>query len=175
MEKLIPKVIAWAEERNIICGSSIEKETLKLISISSKITNYINHEDICTKSIGRCIVQMIIICRMKNLNLDDCLNFTKTIKDERVAKPLIASIMVFKTIGELAENVSSRKDIKAQIGYLLIYLTALANSLHLSIEECTVNAFKEIEDYKGIVFNGEFVDETHEKYSTALSIIKSRK
>ena len=82
--------------------------------------------------------------------------------------------MFFKTIGELAEKISTKKDIKTEIGYLLIYMTALTKSLDLSIKECTENAFQQIKDIKGVMFDGELIDETHEKYSIALSIVKSK-
>ena len=53
-------------------------------------------------------------------------------------------------------------------------MTALTKSLDLSIKECTENAFQQIKDIKGVRFDGELIDETHEKYSTALSIVKSK-
>lgn len=175
MEKLIPQIIAWAEETNIVHGSNLDKETLKLVHRCGELARFINNQEICTNAIGHCMMQMIIICRMRNTTLDKCLEFTKTIKDERVTDPKIASIMVLKTLGELANHITTNKDIKAQIGYLLIYLTALTNSLQLSMKECTESAFKEVKDIKGIMFDGQFIDETHEKYKSAVAILKSRK
>ena len=173
MEKLIPKIIAWAEDRNIVRGSDLEKETLKLVYKCGKLANFMDNKEACNDAIGQCMLQMIIICRMQHITLDECLKFTKSIKDVRVADPTISSILFFKTIGELAEKISTKKDIKTEIGYLLIYMTALTKSLDLSIKECTENAFQQIKDIKGVMFDGELIDETHEKYSIALSIVKS--
>ncbi len=64
MDKLIPGIIAWAYEKNILHGSNLEKETLKLIEKCSKLRDFLNDESICAKYIGHCIVQLIIICKM---------------------------------------------------------------------------------------------------------------
>lgn len=175
MESFIPKVHTWAEERNIINGSNLDKETLKLVSKCGKLINFLDNGEVCTNAIGYCLIQMIIICRMQNITFDACLKFTKAIKDERVADPKIAALLVFKNIGQLAENVSTRKDIKADIGYLLIYLTALTTSLQLSMKECVESSFNEIKDSKEIMFDGVMIDEAHEKYPIALTILKSKK
>jgi len=118
---------------------------------------------------------MVIICGMHDITFDECLEYTKTIKDERVAHPTFSSLLVFKTIGQLAKNISTKKDIRAEIGYLLIYLTALAKSLQISLKECTENAYKSLKDFKGIMFDGRFLDEGDEGYESAKAIIKSRK
>lgn len=175
MENLIPKIITWAEERNIVRGSNVERETLKLVYKSGKLIKYLDNGEVCINAIGQCIVQLIIICHMRHTTLDQCLNFTKKIKDDRVAESVMATLMVFKTLGELAENISEKNDIKGEIGYLLIYLTALTNSLNLSIKECTEDAYNEIMSYKGIMFDGKFLDETDSGYKTAKAIIDSRK
>ena len=41
MEKLIPQVISWAEERNIVRGSDLEKETLKLVYKCGKLAGVV--------------------------------------------------------------------------------------------------------------------------------------
>ncbi len=175
MDGLIPKIIYWAEERNIVNGSDIEKETLKLVYKCGKLTNFVDNRESCNDALGHCMVQMIILCRMQNITLDECVEFTKTIKDERLTDPEFSSILVFKAIGELAEKVSMKKDIKAEIGYLLIYLTALTNSLKIPIKECTETTFRNLENFKGILFNGKFLHERDEEYEAAKLLINNRK
>lgn len=175
MENLISRIIAWAEERNIIHGSDLEKETLKLVYKCGKLSRFVDNQEDCKDAIGQCMLQMVILSRMRNLTLDECLKHTKTIKDERVSDPNFSSLLVFKTIGELAENVCEKKNYKTEIGYLLIYLTALTNSLDISIKDCTEKAFKELQEFKGIMFDGKFLEESDEGYDSAKSIINSRK
>lgn len=97
-----------------------------------------------------------------NITFDARLKFTKAIKDERVADPKIAAQWFFKNISQLAENVSTRKDIKADIGSLLIYLTSLTTSFQLSMKECFESSFNEIKDSKEIMFDGVMIDESRE-------------
>ncbi len=175
MDNLIQQVITWAEDRNIIHGSDLEKETLKLVYKCGELTHFVDNKEACEDAIGECIIQMIILCRMRNITLDECLKYTKTIKDVRVTDPNISSILVFKTIGELAKRVSLKKDIKAEIGYLLIYLTALTHSLQISIKECTETAFRYLENFKGILFNGKFIDESDDEYEAAKVILNKNK
>lgn len=175
MEKLIPRIITWAEERNIIHGSSIEKESLKLVYKCGQLTRFVDNQEDCKDSIGHCMLQMIILSRMQDLTLDQCLKHTKTIKDERVIDPNFTSLLVFKTIGELAEKITDKKNIQVEIGYLLIYLTALTTILNISIKECTEKAFNEIKNFKGIMFDGKFLAETDVGYESAKSIINRRK
>lgn len=175
MENLIPKIIAWAEEINLILGSTIETETLKLVSNCGELTDCLDHKKPCEDAVGKCMLQMIIICKMQNISLEDCLKHTKTIKDERVTDPIMSTVLVFKTIGELAGKISEKKGIKAEVGYLLIYLTALTTSLNISIKECAAKIFKEVQEFKGIMFDGKFVGEADESYESAKSIINHRK
>ena len=69
---------------------------------------------------------------MRNITLDQCIERTRNITDERITDPQVAMIMIMKYVGKLAENISMEKDIKAEIGYLLIYITVLTYTLQLS-------------------------------------------
>lgn len=175
MENLISQVIAWADERNLLLGSDAEKETLKLVYRCGELTDCVAKKEGCNDAIGHCVVQMVIICGMHHVTFDECLKHTQTIKDERVTHPNFSTLLVFKTIGELAKNISTKKDIKAEIGYLLIYLTALAKSLQISIKECTESVYQSLKEFKGILFDGRFYEEGEDGYESAKAIIKSRK
>ena len=174
MNVLIPNVIRWAEERNIVKGSTLEKETLKLISELGELTKFIDHVDICRNGIGHSLICMIIICRMKNVTLDQCLEFTKNITDERITEPRVALIMIMKYAGKIAERIYTKKEFKAEMGYLLIYLTAFSNSFQLSMRDCLACAFQDIKEDKSIMFDGGLIDDTDARYETAKAIIKSR-
>lgn len=172
---LILNITRWAEERNIINGSSVERETLKLISTSGRLTNFIEEKDVCSHGIGDAVIQMLILCRMKGIAIQDSLKFTNRIKDERIADPHIALIMIMKYLGELSADIYNGNDFKVNIGYLLIYIMALSLSLELSIMQCTVKAFLHIKDDKYIIFNGNSLDETHEHYESAKKIVEAAK
>ncbi len=154
-------------------GSAVESETLNLVSTSGRLTNFIDEKDICKHGIGDAVIQMIILCRMRSISIDEGLKFTKKITDERITDPHYALIMIMKYMGELSGHIYKKNDIKTDIGYLLIYMTALANSLELSLEECVEMAFLAIKDEKYIMFDGIRLDETDGKYAEAKKIVKA--
>lgn len=174
METLIDQIINWAEETNIIYGSNVEKETLRLVSKFGELTNFIDEADVCRDGIGQSIIEMIIICRMKHISLDECLLSTSEITDHRITDPKLALIFIMRHVGELAENLTNNKDIKTEMGYLLIYLAALTKSLNLSMRRCLEKAYRNIKKYKGIIFDGMFIDEADEKYQYASAYIRKR-
>ncbi|MBL8498025.1 hypothetical protein ABF87_12360 [Nitrosomonas sp. JL21] len=186
MEKLIPQVISWAEDRNIVKGSTIEAEVLKLIAtckeltkivdqddIVTRLSKFIENKDICTSGIGSALIQMIVICRMRNISLYDCVALTKEVTDERLADPQFVLIMTMRYLSELSEHINANEDIKADIGYLLIYLTSLTHILELSPQECMQKAFLEVKNQKYVIFDGEMIQENDERYETAKKIIRS--
>lgn len=60
------------------------------------------------------------------------------------------------------------------MGYFLIYLTALTKILHYSPGECLSMAYNELKKRKGIIFDGAFIKETDERYQNAVAILKRR-
>lgn len=186
MDNLIPQVVAWAEERNIIKGSIIETEVLKLIAICKELTKIVDQDDlaarvakfveskeICTDGIGAALIQMIIICRARDISLYDSVTLTKEITDERIADPQFSLIMIMRYISELSEHINEDQDIMSDIGYLLIYLTALANILELSPRDCMQKAFLKVKDQRYIIFDGEKIEESDPRYENAKKIVKN--
>lgn len=167
-------------------GSAIEVEVLKLISIcreltkivdqddlATRLTKFVENKDICTSGIGSGLIQMIIICRLRNISLYDCVALTKEVTDERIADPEFVLIMIMRYLSELSGHINENGDIKTDIGYLLIYLTSLAHILELSPRDCLHKAFPEVKDQKYVIFDGEMIHENDERYETAQKIIKS--
>lgn len=186
MEKLIPQVISWAEDRNIVKGSSIEAEVLKLIAICKELTKivdqddmvtrlskFVEHKDICTGGIGSALIQMIVICRMRNISLYDCVVLTKELKDERITDPQFVLIMIMRYLSELSGHINGNEEIRKDIGYLLIYFTTLAHILELSPQDCVQKAFLDVKDQKYVIFDGEKIQENDERYESANKIIRS--
>ncbi len=141
------------------------------MATSGSLTNFIDDKDVCSQGIGDAVMQMLILCKMRRMTIHDTLKFTKKIKDERIADPNIALIMIMKYLGELSGDVYNKSDMKANIGYLLIHLTAFSHSLKLSIKKCTVRAFEHIKDDEYIMFDGNRIDQSDEGYERARKII----
>ena len=173
MENIIPNIINWAEKSNRILGSDLKTETLKLVSELSELSCCINKVGKCPRQVGICLIRMIIICRMKNISLLDCIDFTEEITEKRITNRRYALKEMNRHVGNLAHNIVMNKSIKADIGYLLIYLTILTRIVHYSMRECLILAFNEISSEKGVMFNGKFIQETDEDYHIAITILNS--
>ncbi|SFF16586.1 hypothetical protein [Nitrosomonas sp. Nm166] len=175
MERLIHKVINWAEESNIVNGSDLKTETLKLVAEFGEMACSINRVKECRKIIGNLMIIMIIICRMKNISLYDCLEFTQEITEKRVTNRRFVLKIMTQHLGKLTHNIIMNEDIGTNMGYLLIYLTALTKILRYSLRDCLEIAYNDIAFQRGVMFDGTFINETDEKYDTAVAILKSQK
>lgn len=174
MENIIPNIINWAEKSNRILGSDLKTETLKLVSELSELSCCINKVGKCPRQVGICLIRMIIICRMKNISLLDCIDFTEEITEKRITNRRYALKEMNRHVGNLTHNILTNKSIKADIGYLLIHLTILTKIVNYSMRDCLLSAYKEISSEKGVMFNGKFIQETDEEYQIAISILNSR-
>ncbi|SFF10492.1 MazG-like family protein [Nitrosomonas sp. Nm166] len=174
MNRLIHQVISWAEETNLVHGSDLKTETLKLVVEFGRIAELSYKIDDCCDGIGKCIAEMVIICRMKNVSLNECLEHTQEISDVRIKNLQYVLILMAKYLGNLANNIVMNEDIHINMGYFLIYLTALTRILHYSPGKCLSMAYNELKKRKGIIFDGTFIKETDEKYQNAVAILKRR-
>lgn len=75
MNKLIKNIEQWAEDRNLIAGSTPEKQFIKLMEEFGELCSGVskNKVDVVKDSIGDCFVVMVILARQFNRNdlLDD--------------------------------------------------------------------------------------------------------
>ena len=61
--------------------------------------------------------------------------------------------------GELSDNICKGKDIRDDIGDMMVVLINIATRNKLSIEECLQIAYDDIKDRKGKMVDGKFVKE----------------
>ena len=61
--------------------------------------------------------------------------------------------------GELASNVSRGRDIRDDIGDMIVVLINIAERNQLTIEECMQIAWDDIKDRRGMMLNGTFIKE----------------
>lgn len=73
MDELIKQVQIWAEDRNLISGSTPKTQMLKLASEIGELADDINKQADPTDSIGDCLVVLTIIAAQHNITLLDCL------------------------------------------------------------------------------------------------------
>lgn len=61
--------------------------------------------------------------------------------------------------GELSDNICKGKDIKDDIGDMIVVLINIAERNDVSITECVRQAWDDIKDRKGVMIDGVFVKE----------------
>lgn len=175
MKNLIPRVIQWAEESNFVNPADIQSETLMMISKFGKISDVIVKSKSDSDEIGDCLISLIIICRMRNISLVECLDYPLKVKDERFKNPFYVLVIILSSIGKVSERVGKDKEIKKEVCYLIIYLTILAALQNLTLLECLEYSFKNIQNKKIIKFNGVILTDTDEDYHIALKVLQQRK
>lgn len=73
MNQLIKLVQIWAEDRNLISGSTPKTQMLKLTSEIGELADDINKQADPTDSIGDCLVVLTILAAQHDITLHDCL------------------------------------------------------------------------------------------------------
>nr|DAR25186.1 MAG TPA: NTP-PPase-like protein [Caudoviricetes sp.] len=167
LEQLHDKVIEWAQARNLIDGSTPEKQFLKLMEESGELARAAAKQDMALlkDSIGDCAVVSIIMMRQlgAEVNIFDLLHFFPFDK----SKSDVKTSMMFKLaeeLGMLAYNLNRpvyRPKARAKSA-LVEYLDALfcvAYAYDVTIEECLALAYDEIKDRKGKMVDGVFIKE----------------
>ena len=61
--------------------------------------------------------------------------------------------------GELSDSICKGKDVKDDIGDMIVVLINIAERNNVTIEECLENAWNDIKDRKGRMIDGIFVKE----------------
>ena len=66
---------------------------------------------------------------------------------------------LIQEVGELSDNVCKNRDIRDDIGDIIVVLINIAERHNLSLTECLEVAYKDIKDRKGRMVDGIFVKE----------------
>jgi len=66
---------------------------------------------------------------------------------------------LIQEMGELSDNICKGRDIKDDIGDMIVVLINIAERNNLSITECLDQAYNDIKDRKGRMIDGVFVKE----------------
>ena len=68
-------------------------------------------------------------------------------------------LKLIEETGELAGNLARGKDIRDDIGDIIVVLINIATRNNLTIEECLEVAYDDIKDRKGTMIDGVFIKE----------------
>lgn len=164
-KELIGKIEQWAEDRNLILGSTPQKQFIKLMEEFGELCAGIarNDKEKIKDSIGDCFVVMVILAKQFNQNdlLDDMgyiyehPNFNGDGKLERSLIDIADSFLSFFFESENRELFKA----KISFGFCILGLKEAADYFELDFDECVKAAWDEIKDRKGRMIDGVFVKE----------------
>lgn len=89
--------------------------------------------------------------------------------------PKSQCLKLMSEIGELADNINKKTDVRDDIGDCLVVLTIIAAQHNLNLDECLMMAYDDIKDRKGIMLDGVFIKSTDPHYDQALAVIGARR
>lgn len=156
LQQLIKNIEQWAEDRNLIEGSTPQKQFIKLMEEFGELCSGIakNKKEVIKDSIGDCFVVTVILkCQFKtnivfrhdslNKNLDVSLILARVARDA-----------AFIPRGDLSER--GKLEI---ISGIISHLMNISILLDIDFESCVQAAWDEIKDRKGRMIDGVFVKE----------------
>lgn len=156
LQQLIKNIENWAEDRNLIEGSTPQKQFIKLMEEFGELCCGVakNKPDVIKDSIGDCFVVTVILkCQFKT-NL--------FIRPNSLNKNLDVSLVIARVARDAA--LIPKSDLSAQVKLEIIcgivrHLMDVSFLLDVDFESCVQAAWDEIKDRKGRMIDGVFVKE----------------
>ncbi|OOF41787.1 pyrophosphatase [Rodentibacter rarus] len=162
MKALIKNIEQWAEDHNLIEGSTPQKQFIKLMEEFGELCSGIskNKIDVVKDSIGDCFVAMVIL--VKQFKVVDFL-YTGYIEhypqfNGKIEESLIdtsASIHSFF----YAQQANEPNNVMKFFSFIVLGLVEAADYFELDFYECVQSAWEEIKERKGKMIDGVFVKE----------------
>ncbi len=171
MQQLIKQIEQWAEEKNLIEGSTPQKQFLKLAEeIGELITGHNKRNiELIKDAVGDCFVVLAILSKQTKYN---GLEYDYREGCERYDIPRAAykqnenhslqhilsnqGILATRLLGEEGDN---KEEIHYCIGLITYNLVHYSYGQGLDFKDCVQHAYNQIKDRKGKMVDGVFVKE----------------
>ena len=179
LNPLFSLIRLWASDRNLIDGSTSDKQALKLISEFGEIGFAVAEgamaetEEQADKArtavvdgIGDTIVVLTIMAAQEGFNVECSI---EEFKAESVLG--YGFYQTASAIGRLGDAILKRneQEIRAFTGYAIHHLAELADFFGVSLHECVSHAYNEIKDRKGVMYNGAFIKSDDARYEAIMA------
>lgn len=166
MKDLIQNIEQWAEARNIINGSTLQKQIFKLVEEVGELFSGHNKNnlDLIKDSVGDCVVVLV--------NLRKMLNYDETIYDTYLESDYIYTVpveefdadeslgWVLHFTGQLSDYClpEHEDDVNPEMVNMVFYnLMRYCRAKEIDIVGCTRFAYNQIKDRKGRMIDGVWV------------------
>lgn len=156
LKKLITNVQQWSIDRGLDKADS-KKQMLKLYEEFGELASGLakGNKEVVKDSIGDVVVVLIILAQQQGLEKISDFNIICNHLQESDLMPQAS-----ETIGLISLQVRRTKsEIEEPIVRLISYLRTIAKYENLKFEDCLSQAWNEIKDRKGKLFDGVWVKE----------------
>lgn len=148
----ILKIEKWANDRNLIKGSTPEKQTLKLMEEFGEMCSGIirNDEKEIKDAIGDCFIGLVILSKQLNVNHELLITGSSGSCSGVHSLAISLGKLCFDYINNVENKIltCARK------------ISRVANIFNFTIEECVMHAYEQIKDRKGRMIDGVFIKES---------------
>lgn len=171
MNQLIQQIEQWANDRNLINGSTPQKQMLKLMEEFGELCAGIakNKPEMIKDAIGDCVVVLTILNKQYDLENRFVEAIERFQMPEEFEPDLIPLDFIVHSSGlamgiatsECPEfiTVKMARDMQRDILKCFGSLLALCYDKKLSMQDCVQYAYNQIKDRKGRMIDGVFVKE----------------
>lgn len=166
MQQLINQIEQRAEDRNLINGSTPQKQTLKLMEEFGKLCRGIarNNPEMIKDAIGDCFVILVILNKQKNwdINFDDYQDkmVARFIRSDIFEKDGLSSVEITHIVATIIPALYAKSmppiynDERYAIWSLLVAFSDIANIYDFSLSDCIEHAYDQIKDRRGEMRDG---------------------
>lgn len=155
-KELIGKIEQWAKDRNLILGSTPQKQFIKLMEEFGELCAGIarNDKEKIKDSIGDCGVVLIILNEQCQIEKD--LTFTFEFQIETPENQIKYTM---RSLNDLSWLIANGNGFKYVLDDLVFEIGIYAHYYGFTMLECLEYAYDQIKDRKGRMIDGVFVKE----------------
>lgn len=151
LQQLIKNIEQWAEDRNLIEGSTPKKQFIKLMEEFGELCSGVskNKIDVIKDSIGDCFVVMVILNKQVGKQ-------SRGMEFFSFGNPDMSDFTIDEIVSDLADYAAHGYERPFPV---VLGLSNIADVYQLNFEDCIRQAYNEIKDRKGRMVDGVFVKE----------------
>ena len=172
MNRLFTKIRQWAEDRNLIVGSTPQKQFTKFMGEFGELCEAISKNQIklIKDGIGDCVVVLVIIASQLdyknfgvNFHAELLAQNAKKMEKYSVENHICHIIYGIHPLSQMCMYFNNtayyRNRLKNTLFFTLAGLNSICKIYKLDFDECVQFAYNEIKDRRGKMIDGVFVKE----------------